>query len=314
MKILIIKPSSFGDIVQSLPCASALKDCVPNCEIHWVVFNGWDDIVSMCPDVDRIITWNRKNGIRGFFDVLKKVKRSEYDLAIDLQGLIRSAFLARYAKAKTKIGVPGMKEFSKFLIPEVYPKSSKINATIRNLEPVRFLGLTNFKLRAKINIDDTILKSCQKILDKNKVISRFITIFPFSRGKDKNWSPTNYQTLLNFITNRYSKYQILILGQKEDFEKIVTEKTVDLCGQTDIKQLAGILSMSSLSIGADTGPMHLSSMLNVPSIFIFGNSDINETAPYIGNFSTIVNRKNKKKIDDITPSMVFSKVEKWLAE
>ena len=127
MKILIIKPSSFGDIVQALPCANALKLSYPGCEITWVVFKGWEDLISLCSDVDKTIVWDRKKGIKGFFEVLKIIRQTEYDLIFDLQGLLRSALLAKFAKGKNKIGVSGMKEFSNILIKEAYPENAKIN-------------------------------------------------------------------------------------------------------------------------------------------------------------------------------------------
>jgi ADP-heptose:LPS heptosyltransferase len=310
MKILIIKPSSFGDIVQALPVANALKYGYPKCKITWVVFKGWEDLISLCPDIDETIIWDRKKGIAGFKDALKLAQKTQYDLIIDLQGLLRSAFFAKFAYGKEKIGAPGMKEFSNFIIDEVYPKSSKLNAALRNLEVVRYLDIGNFELKANIIVDDETIKSADKILSENKIGSRFITIFPFSRGRGKEWSIENYKRLIKFFHNRFPEIQVVILGNSGGKGKIVYDNTVDICGQTNLKELAALLSKSSLSIGSDNGGMHLSCMLNTPSIFIFGASDANETAPYIGKFS-LVKSKNAK-INGISVSDVFSKIEKWI--
>ncbi|MDR3274779.1 MAG: glycosyltransferase family 9 protein [Endomicrobium sp.] len=308
MKILIIKPSSFGDIVQALPCANALKQIYHGCEISWVVFNRWSSIITICPDIDKIIIWDRKKGLKGFFDVLKKVSETEYDLIIDLQGLLRSALLAKFARAKIKLGVPGMKESSKFLIKEVYPKSAMINATLRNLELVHFL--TGKKFYPEINIK--VNTNSNKILQDNGVSGYFISLFPFARGKGKDWSVFNYNKLINLIKREYFDIQIVVLGVIKDFGKIRSDKIVDLCGKTKIENLAGILLKSKIAIGADTGPMHLSSVLQIPSIFIFGNSNINETAPCIGKFSLLLNNTNPKNINDIKPETVFAEIKKWI--
>jgi len=312
MKILIIKPSSFGDIVQAAPCAAALKQAYPGCEITWVVFSRWESLVGLFDGIDKIITWDRKKGVRGFTGALKEIRKNEYDLAIDLQGLMRSAWLARFSKAKIKLGVPGMKEGSSILIKEVYPQNAKMNATLRNLEPLRFLTGKSFKPEVKVKIDKNIRDSAEKVLAGNAVKGNFISLLPFARGKNKNWSVENYLKLIELIKSKYPHFQIVVLGSYGDYGRLVSDKVIDLCGKTDIKQLAAVLSKSALAIGADTGSMHLASVLNIPSVFIFGASDINETAPYIGRFSLLINKDNPFEIDKVSPEQVFEEAEKWL--
>jgi ADP-heptose:LPS heptosyltransferase len=316
MKILIIKPSSFGDIIQALPCASALKQAYYGCEISWVVFSDWESLFKICRDVDKIITWDRRKGLKGFFEVLKKVKKTEYDIVIDLQGLLRSAALAKLARAKIKLGVPGMKEFSNVLIKEVYPKKSSLNATLRNLEPVRFLTGKIFKPEVNIKIGNDIEKNVKKILQDNGLYADchrdFIALLPFARGRGKNWSISNYYRLIDIITKEYTNMHIVILGLKRDFGKIRSDKVIDLCGKTTIEELTGVLLKSKVAVGADTGSMHLSAVLQVPSVFIFGSSDINETSPHIGRFSLIRNYNNSDNINDIKPESVFTKIKKWI--
>jgi ADP-heptose:LPS heptosyltransferase len=306
MKILIIKPSSFGDIIQALPCANALKQTYPNSSISWVVFKNWKAVPKLCSDIDEIISWDRRRGIRGFFNVLKSIRRTEYDIIIDLQGLLRSALLARFAKAKIKIGVPGMKECSDILIKEVYPEKVNINATLRNLETIRFL--TGKSFQPKVNINTNV----GSVLNKNGVSKDFIAFIPFARGKGKNWSIDNYHKLISLIKNNFADMQIVVLGAKSDFGEIESSEVIDLCGKTSIEELAGIISKSKAVVGADTGPVHLSAVLNVPSIFIFGHSDIKETAPCLGRFSLLINKENKDNINAVKPETVFLEIEKWI--
>jgi ADP-heptose:LPS heptosyltransferase len=308
LKILIIKPSSFGDIIQALTCANALKQAYRDCEISWVVFKEWEILLKICPDVDKIITWDRKKGLKGFFEILNKVRETKYDIIIDLQGLLRSALLAKFAKAEIKIGVSGMKEFSGVLIKEVYPKKGNINATFRNLEPVCFLTGKTFKPAVNIKINST----ADNILLDNEVFGDFISFLPFARGKGKNWDVSNYYKLIDLMQKNFINTKILILGSTADFRKIQSDKVIDLCGKTGIEELARILLKSKVAIGADTGPMHLSAVLKTPSVFIFGVSDIDETSPYIGNFSLLVNKNNSKNINDIKPESVFNEIKKWI--
>jgi ADP-heptose:LPS heptosyltransferase len=308
MKILIIKPSSFGDIIQALPCANALKQAYPGCQINWVVFETWQDIPKLCLDIDEVIVWDRKNGVAGFFEILNKVRQTRYDVVIDLQGLLRSALLAKFAKSKIKIGVPGMKEFSNFLIKEVYPKNADINATLRNLEPVKFLTGNSYQP----NVNIKIVSDSDKVLIGNGVSKDFIAFVPFARGKSKNWSIDNYHKLISLIKNKFFDMQIVVLGSKSNFGDIESKEVIDLCGKTSIYELAELLSKSKIAVGADTGPMHLAAILNVPTVFIFGYSDINETAPYLGKFSLFINKEDKDNINAIKPDNVFLEIEKWV--
>lgn len=311
MKILVIKPSSFGDIVQAAPCATALKKAYPGCNVSWVAFKQWKDLFDIFSDIDNVVLWDRKKGVKGFFDVLREIRKIKFDLVIDLQGLMRSALLAKMSRGTTKLGVPGMKEFSSILINEVYPKNALMNATLRNLEPVRFLTDTQYTPEININLNTNLLHEAGKILEKGRVSGCFIALMPFARGKGKDWSIDNYLELIDLIKEKYA-HDIVVLGSKEDHGKIKSDKIKDLCGKTDLKELAAILSKASIAIGADTGSMHLASVLDVPSVFIFGDSDIKETAPYIGRFSLIINDKDRKKINEIKPETVFAEAEKWI--
>ncbi|MDR1662806.1 MAG: glycosyltransferase family 9 protein [Endomicrobium sp.] len=308
MKILIIKPSSFGDIIQALPCANALKQAYPGSNISWVVFKNWKSVPRLCSDIDEVISWDRCRGIKGFFNVLKSVRRTNYDIIIDLQGLLRSAFLAKLSKAKIKIGVPGMKECSNILIKEVYPEKVNINATLRNLETIHFLTGKFFQPKVNININ----VNAGNVLNKNGVLRDFIAFVPFARGKGKNWSIDNYHKLIVLIKNNFAYMQIVVLGTKLNFGEIQSSDVIDLCGKTSIEELADILLKSKVVVGGDTGPMHLSTVLNVPSIFIFGQSYINETAPCLGRFSLLINKENKDDMNAIKPETVFLEIEKWI--
>lgn len=312
MKILIIKPSSFGDIVQAAPSASALKQIYPDCEIDWIVFKQWKEIPELFEDIDKTIIWERDKGIKGFFSVLSEVRKKEYNLIIDLQGLLRSALLARAAKGKVKIGVPGMKEFSNLIIKEAYPKNAQMNATLRNLEPVRYISNQTVEPKVKINVNNLNSVGAKKILDEKNIKNRYIALLPFARGKGKDWSIDNYNKLINIFKEQYEDIDILILGSVKDKGKILSEKATDLCGYTGIKELAYILSKAEAAIGADTGPMHLAAILNTPSIFIFGESDINETAPYLGRFSLLINQEDPKDINKVDYKKVFEEIKKWI--
>ncbi|MDR3281816.1 MAG: glycosyltransferase family 9 protein, partial [Endomicrobium sp.] len=173
---------------------------------------------------------------------------------------------------------------------------------------------TNCMVEDLEKLDDSVMNSyCIKIRQKfTKSHENFISLLPFARGKGKNWSVSNYYKLIDLIEKEYDDIRIVVLGTMESFGEIKSRKVVDLCGKTNIEELASILLKSKIAIGADTGPMHLASVLQIPSVFIFGVSNINETAPYIGQFSLVLNKDNPKNINNIKPESVFAEIKKWI--
>ncbi|MDR2772231.1 MAG: glycosyltransferase family 9 protein [Elusimicrobiota bacterium] len=332
MRVLIIKPSSFGDIVQALASADALKRSFENVRIDWVVFDMWQDIAQMCSDIDDVIVWKRAGGLREFLRIVRCLRKTKYDYIFDLQGLLRSAFLAKFAKARQKIGISGMKEMSGLLIKEVLPQNAKINATLRNLETIRFITRQTFPPKANIKIPQSIQNQAAEILHSANVGTKFIAFQPFARGKNKDWAIANYISLAALIKKAAPDFQIVVLGSKKDEGKFASAGKdeskfapagrdeskfapagiIDLCGKTTLPQLAAVLRQSSGAVGADTGSMHLAAVLDVPSVFIFGSSDIIETSPYIGKFAIALNAADQKDINGIEPSTVFAQIQALL--
>ena len=322
MKILIVKPSSFGDIIQANPILKAIKSKWKDSLIDWLVFKQWKQVVELFPNINNIKCWDRKGGIKAFFNILKECNKENYDLVIDLQGLLRTALFCRLLKAKQKIGVSGMKELSWLLLKEPYKKNKKENAVIRNLNSLSYI--TKEKYEPYFNINTEIFP--YNILEKYdiKKEDKIVAFIPFSRGKTKIWNTDNYIFLANMIKSKNKNIKIIVLGSQKDYGRIKTDNIIDLCGKTTIKELAQILSICELAIGADTGAMHLANAIGIKNIFIFGGSDINETAPYGDNAKVITAnlscspcrgkcKFNKEKcLEAIKPYDVFESIKEWI--
>ncbi len=321
MKILIIKPSSFGDIIQANPVLQALKTQWPDCRIDWLVFKQWKEAVEIFPNVHTAKVWDRSGGIESFFKILKDCKKENYDLVIDLQGLLRTALFAKFLKAPKKIGVSGMKEFSWLFLKEPYKKDPEMNAVLRNLKTVTYLTGKQYVPEFKINTDrESGIFDKLKITDTDKTVA----FIPFARGKSKTWNRQHYLKLAEMIKSYNEKINIVIFGSVKDYGKIKSNSIMDLCGRTDIAELANLLKKCTCVIGADTGAMHLANAVGAKSVFIFGGSDIKETAPYGPNGFTLTANlecspcrgrcryKEERCLEEIKPRAVFDKIKQWI--
>ena len=321
MKILIVKPSSFGDIIQASPILQAIKNEWKDSLVDWLVFKQWKQVVELFPNVNNIKCWDRKGGIKAFFEILKECNKENYDLVIDLQGLLRTAVFCKLLKAKQKIGVSGMKELSWLFLKEPYKRDKNENAVIRNLNSLSYITKEKYEPYFNIKIDNTSNKLYECDIKKDDMIVAFV---PFSRGKTKTWNSNNYIVLADLIKSVDKNIKIVILGSKNDYGKIKSDNVIDLCGKTDIKELAEILSICKVAIGADTGAMHLANAIGIKNIFIFGGSDIKETAPYGNNAKVITESLScspcrgkckfdkEKCLEQIKPSTVFESVKEWI--
>ena len=319
MKILIIKPSSFGDIVQANPVATALKQSFPDCSICWLVFDKFATVIELFTNIDNKVIWNRSGGLKDFFSVASKLRKMNFDIVIDLQGLFRTALLARLSGAKRIVGVPGMKELSWLLVNEVFSESAKLNAVIRNLETVRFLTGKKFHPEFKIALKDDTVKLCKEKFSflKGDSEQKIIGVVASARGVGKEWNLNNYTAVISSLINKYQNIKIILLGldNKLTFEN---DKVINFQRKTTISELAYLLKECSLVLGGDTGPMHLASALGLKVVMLFGSSDVNETAP-IANNAVILHKilpcspcrgrakcNDLKCINDITSKEVLS--------
>ena len=259
--------------------------------------------------------------IKAFFEILKECNKENYDLVIDLQGLLRTAIFCKLLKAKQKIGVSGMKELSWLFLKEPYKRDKNENAVIRNLNSLSYITKEKYEPHFNIKIDNVsdIFGECG--IKKNDTLAAFV---PFSRGKTKTWNADNYVVLAEMIKSLSENIKIVVLGSKNDYGKIKSNNVIDLCGKTSIKELAEILSMCKIAIGADTGAMHLANAIGIKNIFIFGGSDVKETAPYGNNAKVITANLScspcrgkckfdkEKCLEQIKPDNVFESVKEWI--
>ena len=147
-KILIIKPSSLGDVVHSLPFLNVIRTCFPKAEIHWVIAKGLEGLLEGHPMVNKLWIinkdkWKKIKNVKGTiseFNVLfKELKKEKFDLVVDLQGLLRSGVLTAATGAPVKVGFKEAREGSKFFYTHKVEGGRDIYAVDRYLKIADFL-------------------------------------------------------------------------------------------------------------------------------------------------------------------------------
>ena len=283
-KILVIKPSSLGDIVHSLPFLDSLKRRFPFAEVHWVVARGFHGLLKDHPLVDRlwIIDKDRwkdlsrtPESLRELRELLRSLKAERFDIAVDLQGLFRSALIAYAVRPAPRVGFKEAKELSWLFYTHKIAGGEKIHAVDRYLKLAFFLGcdLDNLSFPfPPLPEDSPIIKSLPE---------EYVVIAP-SAGKEANrWPAERFGELASRLPLR----SVIISSKGDAFlsEKVLRAsrgKAISLAGKTNLLELVDVIRHAIFFVSNDTGPMHIASALNVPVFAIFGPANPVRTGPY----------------------------------
>lgn len=194
------------------------------------------------------------------------------------------------------------------------------------MEVVKYISGRIFAPKFNIRLDDATVSVTEKILRKENVSSqnKLVAIIPAARGRAKQWPVDNFKKLIDLISAGFKDVKVIILGSKETESLYRGLNVLDFSGKTTIKGLAALLKRCSLLVGLDTGPSHLGAALGIPTIMLFGGSDVNETSPVSKNALIIKKdfdcspcrgRLRCRDVDcmkAIKPEEVFKEAEKWI--
>ncbi len=293
-RILIVKPSSLGDIIHSLPVLWALRKTYPDAYIGWVVKYVWQDVLADNPLIDHLIIL--KKGIGGIISAILETHSLRFDTVIDLQGLFRSGIITYLSGAGERIGFSNAKEFAHlFYNRKVQVPSVSMHAVDRYMMTVTKGERRKLKFPLYINIEDA--EWVKQFLQENNLIGKqpLIAINPSARWVKKRWPAASYSALINQLIKEL-KADIIIVGSKDDvpiaeeIASLVHERIVIATGKTSIRRLAALLEKVNLLITNDSGPMHIAAALGTPVVALFGPTDPELTGPY--GRGHVVLRKN----------------------
>ena len=278
-RILIIKPSSMGDIIHGLLIAEAIKAQLPDVAIDWVVRREFAPLVEAASVIEHTYIFERSAGVGGFLRLMREVRTRRYDVVLDLQGLARSGILTRAAHAPRKLGRSDARECAWLGYSESTPKlpAGQPPHAVKILSA--FLPLLGLEERLphslRFNEPDTRVP-----LPEIAAGSRRVVLFPESRRAEKNWM--GYERLTRWLLEQSNVGQVVWCGHVlfEAVEPIEDTRLVNLTGQTGIAQLPELLNAADCVVSNDSGPMHLAAALGRPLVTLFGPTAPERFGPY----------------------------------
>jgi len=290
VKILILKPSSLGDVIQALPVLRHLRLAYPDAEIHWWIAKGLAPLLEDDPDLDGLVPFSRAGWFRpaatgNMLGQITRLRAMEFDWVVDLQGLFRSGLFAWLTQGKCTIGLENPKEgapaFHDISVPRPGPSSHAVDWYLAVLDRMgvprspEFLWLperpgVGNRLKELWNLDGEPL----------------VTLCPGARWRNKRWPAEHFQELVLNLSRRFGDCRFALIGGGEDQElgdqisAVCPTRCIDLTGHTSLPEMIEWIRLSSLLITNDTGPMHAGAALGTPMISLFGPTNPNHTGPY----------------------------------
>ena len=275
--ILIIKPSSLGDVVHTLPAVARVRRRWPAAKIHWLVNPEWAPILAGNPDLDEVIEFPRKDfrGIAGWARLSRWIRglreRVQPDLTLDFQGLLRSALVARFSCASggESWGTSDSRECARFFhghIVRVPPRSEPLHAVHRSLALVAALGC---------DISPPLEWHLPAGTRPADCPDEFILLHPFSRGEGKSLTTDETAAFCRSL----SPSTIVIAG-KSDATLSAPPNTTNLLNKTSLPELCWMLRRARFVISVDSGPMHIAAALSAKLLSIHTWSDPRKVGPF----------------------------------
>lgn len=291
-RLLIIKPSSLGDVIHGLPFLNAVRREWPEAMVHWVIGKGLEELIASTPGIDRLISFPKdewkQRGVRAIPDMCrfrKMLGAGHYDMTVDLQGLLRSGVVTMWSRADVRVGFADAREGAAFFYNRRVGCRDVVHAVDRNMAVAKALGCHSEEVEFGLGLRESDAADASEILSKCGIDKDFLVINPGARWKTKIWPAARFGRVASEI-HEASGLRSVVTGGPGDIEiahavcAAADGAAVSLAGRTRLGVLTGILARARALLSNDSGPMHVAVALGRPVVAIFGPTDPARTGPY----------------------------------
>ena len=290
--VLIVKLSSIGDVVHALPVASALKQSFPHLRITWAVERWTAVLVEGHPAVDRVVVfptmvkWPEHVGRwrADFCAALSALRDERYDVALDLQGLARSAMVSWLSRAPIRIARAGQREGAHLVSDAVPLPAREIHAVDEYLEVARSLGATVAPAQFALPVRAEARDSVDQLLTAHGVSAArpLIVISPSASVRWREWPLERWRAVVDALAERGT---VIIIGERARsaaHRGLIqgAPSAVDLTGQTTLAEVVALIERAALLLAPDTGSAHVAVALGVPVLEVLGPTSSRRAGPY----------------------------------
>lgn len=292
--ILLIKPSSMGDIVHAMPTCAAIRRAYPKARLTWLVKREWAGLVERIEGVDRV--WPVDSTLIGWLSQVSPLRAEHFDLVIDLQGLLRSAAIGWLSGSPLLVGFANGREGSPWFYSKSVPVPSlEMHAVDRYLVVAKAVGAVAFGTpEFHFRIPQADRDEVERLLLRSGVTpgTSWVAMNVSARWPTKRWPAESFAEVADRLQQEGYGPVVLIGGPDERAEVAAVRgkmkvPAIDLAGASTVGLLPALLSKASLLITNDSGPMHIAAAVGTPVVALFGPTSAVLTGPYGAGHSVL---------------------------
>jgi heptosyltransferase-1 len=282
-RFLIVRLGALGDIVHAIPVAAALRRAFPSARIDWLVSGKHREILDLVPVIDRRLAINDRGAAAGssLLAAIREIRRTRYDVAIDLQGLIKSALLARATGAPRVIGFSSRytrEPLARVFYREAYdpgrgglyhPRETRHVVEI-NLGVLQRLGVPAG--RPEFPIDAVESAAARRVAEQTR--GRYALLNPGAAWPNKRWPSERFGAVAAALRERHGLTSVVLCGPGE--EALALDAAAASSGaafvseRTTIADLVALARGAAVMVSGDTGPTHIATAVGTPLVGLYG--------------------------------------------
>ncbi len=272
-RILIVRMGAMGDVIHTLPAAASLKHSLPGARLTWLIESRWSPLLAGNPFVDDAIRLNRRD-VSSIRRVARALRAERFEMAIDFQGLMKSALAATLARPDRILGFhpSQLRERVAGLSYSNYTEARAEHVVDRNLELAAAAGATS------------LLRSFPLPPGRDPgglPEGPFVLASPLAGWASKEWPLENYHALARSM-RRELNLDLVIAGPPGEHYRLGPDYWA-----SDIDGLIHATRRAAAVVGVDSGPIHLAAALGKPGAAIFGPTDPARNGPYGGTIAVL---------------------------
>ena len=284
-RVLIVRLGSLGDIIHTIPAAAAIRRAHPNAAIDWLVDVRHRDLLDLVPVIDRKIAIDTSSA-GSSWSAIRDLRRAHYDVALDLQGLLKSAVLARLSGAARVVGFPSelLRERAARVFYTETAGEAERHIIDKNLSMVRAIGVRMPDVAFPLDDRNPGIADQARSRLGLAAGASFALINPGAAWPNKRWPPVYFAELSREIAKRHGLRSLVLWGPGEeqlaDAVATASDNTAAASPPTTVADLVSLSKVAALMISGDTGPLHIAAAAGTPIVGIFGPTDPQRNGPW----------------------------------
>ena len=281
-RLLIVRLGSLGDLVHALPAVSAIRRAYPDASIDWLVDDVHREFLELVPVVTAIVPLVARTAA-AWLEVRRALRARQYDVALDFQGLLKSATLARLSGARRVIGFDrrsARESAAALLYTERRATGEGRHVIEKNLALAASLGIRSdaleFPLRA---VDSPAVAAIRR-----QGLDRFVLINGGAAWPNKRWPPDRLGRIAAWLRDRHGLMSVALWGPGElELANAVVRSSSGaaiVAPETRIRDLVAVSRAAALIVSGDTGPTHIAAAVGTPVVALFGPTNPRRNGPW----------------------------------